>query len=186
MRHWLVKSEPDAYSLDDLARDRRTEWDGVRNYQARNFMRDEMRVGDLVLFHHSGADPAGIAGVAKVVRAGHPDHTAWTVGHPHHDPKSTPDEPIWAMVDLAFVERFPSLVPLAALRADPALAGMALLQRGQRLSVLPVEALHFKRVLALGRRGAPSAHGAGVDAALRGKAATARSTGARSPRPKTS
>lgn len=153
MRHWLVKSEPDSYSIDDLARDGRTEWDGVRNHQARNFMRDDMKVGDLVLFHHSGADPAGVVGVAKVVRTAHPDHTAWTPGHPHRDPKSTPDAPIWMMVDLAFVERFPAVVPLATLKADPSLKGMPLLQRGQRLSVMPVEAQHFKRVVALGRAG---------------------------------
>jgi len=151
MRHWLVKSEPDCYSIDDLARDGTTEWDGVRNFQARNFMRDEMRVGDLVLFHHSGADPAGIAGSAKVVRAGHPDHTAWTQGHPHHDPKASMENPIWSMVDLAFVERFAAVVPLAALRADPALSGMTLLRPGQRLSVMPIEKAHFDRVIALGR-----------------------------------
>ena len=166
MRHWLVKSEPDSYSIDDLARDGSTEWDGVRNYQARNFMRDEMRVGDLVLFHHSGADPAGVAGVAKVVRAAHPDHTAWTPGHPHHDPKSTRAEPIWMMVDLGFVERFPEIVPLSALKADASLAGMPLLQRGQRLSVMPIEARHFERVVALGRAAAKGAgKGAARDAA---------------------
>jgi predicted RNA-binding protein with PUA-like domain len=154
VQHWLVKSEPDVYSIDDLKRDRRTCWDGVRNYQARNFMRDKMRVGDLVLFYHSGAEPpdvTGIAGVAKVVQAGYADATALDPRHPHHDPKSTPDEPIWCMVDVAFVEKFDTPVALATLKATPALKGMLVLQRGQRLSVMPVEREHFEIVRNLGR-----------------------------------
>lgn len=151
MGHWLVKTEPDCYSIDDLARDGKTCWDGVRNYQARNFMRDRMRVGDLVLFHHSSTEPVGVAGVAKVVRAGYPDHTAWTPGHQHHDPKATKENPIWSMVDLSFVEKFPAVVPLATLKADTTLADMPLLKPGQRLSVMPIEKTHFDRVLKLGR-----------------------------------
>lgn len=150
-QHWLIKSEPGVYSIDDLARDGRTSWDGVRNYQARNFLRDTMRQGDLALFYHSGAEPPGVAGVAKVVRAGYADATALDKAHPHHDPKSTAQEPIWYMVDVAFVERFESVVSLEALKAERALAGMAVLQRGQRLSVMPVSAEHFERVVRLGR-----------------------------------
>ncbi len=150
-RHWLVKSEAKCYSIDDLARDGSTCWDGVRNYQARNFLRDEMSVGDLVLFHHSNGDPSGVAGIAKVVRGAYVDHTAFDRGHQHYDPKSSREDPAWVMVDLAFVERFPEIVALARLKAEPALAGMLLLRPGQRLSVMPVEGAHFERVCALGR-----------------------------------
>lgn len=150
MRHWLVKSEPVTYSIDDLRRDRRTGWEGVRNHQAKNFMRDDMSVGDLVLFHHSSASPPAIVGIARVVRAGIPDPTAWDPTSPYHDPRSTPDEPVWMMVELEFVERFAEPVPLARLRQEPRLEGMALLQRGQRLSVQPVTATQFEIVRKLG------------------------------------
>ena len=154
-RHWLLKSEPAVFSYDDLlaAPHRTTSWDGVRNYQARNFMRDDMRVGDLVLFYHSNGDPAGVAGIAEVARAAYPDATALDPAHPHHDPRSRPDAPAWVAVDVRAVERFPTLVPLAALRAEPALAGMELLRRGSRLSVQPVTRAEFAAVRALSRRG---------------------------------
>ena len=153
-RHWLMKSEPAVFSFDDLlaAPDRTTAWDGVRNYQARNFMRDGMRVGDLVLFYHSNAEPAGVAGIAEVARAAYPDPTAFDPAHPHHDPKSRPEAPTWLMVDVRAVERFPALVSLDELRATPALAGMELLRRGSRLSVQPVTPEQFAVVYALGRR----------------------------------
>lgn len=150
-RHWLVKSEASCYSIDDLKRDGTTCWDGVRNYQARNFIRDEMRLGDLVLFHHSNGDPSGIAGVARVVRESYTDHTAFDPKHEHHDPRSDRAAPAWVMVDLRFVERFPEVVSLERLKAERGLESMLLLRRGQRLSVMPVEGPHFERICALGR-----------------------------------
>lgn len=152
-RYWLVKSEPEVFSFDDLLRSPRqtTSWDGVRNYQARNFMRDDMRVGDLVLFHHSSARPPAVAGVAEVVRGAYGDPTALDPKSPGHDPKSTPDDPIWVSVELKAVEKFDAPVPLARLREQPALDGMMLLKKGSRLSVQPVTAAEFKAVVRLGR-----------------------------------
>lgn len=150
-KFWLVKSEPEVYSIADLERDGQTSWEGVRNYQARNFMR-EMKEGDRVLFYHSNAEPPGVAGIAKVVREAYPDSFAWQEGHPYFDPKSTPDAPRWEMVDLAFVERFPSFLPLQSLKDDPSLEGMELLRKGSRLSVQPVSEAHFQHVTRLGRR----------------------------------
>jgi predicted RNA-binding protein with PUA-like domain len=150
-RYWLVKSEPDVFSFDDLlaAPDRTTCWDGVRNYQARNFMRDDMKVGDLVFFYHSSTEPAAIAGVAEVVREAYPDHTAFDAADPHFDPKSRPESPTWMMVDLRAVERFEEPITLAELRATPGLDGMELLRRGSRLSVQPVGAEHWRIVRGL-------------------------------------
>lgn len=154
-RRWLIKSEPRVFSFDDLlaAPGHTTGWDGVRNYQARNYMRDGMRVGDLVLFHHSNSDPAGIAGVAEVVRAAYPDPTAFDPTHPHHDPASRPEAPTWLMVDVRAIERFPTLVTLGRLRATPELVGMELLRRGSRLSVHSVRPEEFEIVCAIGRGG---------------------------------
>jgi predicted RNA-binding protein with PUA-like domain len=148
-----MKSEPGAYSIADLERNGTTCWDGVRNYQARNTMRDDMRKGDLVLFYHSSADPAGVAGVAKVCREAYPDHTAFDRRSRYYDPKSDPESPRWMMVDLEFVERFPRVVPLAELKADPKLTGMLVTKRGMRLSVQPVEKEHFQVVRRRGRKG---------------------------------
>lgn len=148
-QYWLIKSEPDVYSIDDLARDRQTCWDGVRNYQARNFMRDQMQPGDLCLYYHSNAKPPGIAGLARICKAGYPDHTAFDQNDPHYDPKSDPENPTWYMVDVEFVEKFPELIPLDTLKNDPKLTDMLVVQRGQRLSVQPVEKKHFERVLKL-------------------------------------
>ena len=155
-RHWLLKSEPEQFSFDDLlaAPEQTTCWNGVRNYQARNFMRDGMRAGDLVLFYHSNADPTGVAGVAEVAREAYPDPTAFDPADPYFDPKSRPEAPAWLMVDVRAVERFPRLVPLDELRATPALAGMELLRRGSRLSVQPVTREEVAEVRALGRGGA--------------------------------
>ncbi|MCX5662998.1 MAG: EVE domain-containing protein [Planctomycetota bacterium] len=154
-QHWLFKSEPGVYSIDDLKRDKKSSWDGVRNYQARNYLRDSMKRGDLVLFYHSGSEipeaGPGIAGVAKITREGYPDATALDPKHPHHDPKSTQAEPIWMMVDIEFVERFPAVVSLEELKGEKALEGMLVLRKGQRLSVMPVEPVHFEHVLKLGR-----------------------------------
>ena len=148
-RHWLVKTEPSVYSIDDLARDGRTAWDGVRNYQARNFMRDRMRVGDPVLVYHSNATPPGVAGLGRVCSLPRPDPTAPDPSSTHFDSRHSLENPIWILVDICFVEKFPRLIPLAELRADAALEGMALLKKGQRLSVLPVDPAHFDRILAL-------------------------------------
>ncbi len=154
-KHWLMKSEPDVYSIDQLEKDGTGSWDGVRNYQARNFMRDDMKRGDLVLFYHSSTKPPGVVGVAKVAREAYPDHTAFDPRHPHYDPKSTPESPIWVMVDLEFVEKFPGTLSLDELKAAPELAGMLVARRGQRLSVQPVEAEHFRIVRRLGRKARP-------------------------------
>lgn len=150
-RYWLMKSEPDAFSLDDLrAAPGGVEcWDGVRNYQARNFMRDEMKVGDGVLFYHSRVDPPGIVGLAEVAREGYPDHTAFDPDDPHYDPKSRPEAPRWYMVDVRFVRAFPRMVTLAELKATPGLEAMKVTQRGMRLSVQPVTPEEWEIVLRL-------------------------------------
>lgn len=149
---WLMKSEPDVYGLAELERDGTTGWEGVRNYLARNFMRDHMRVGDLVLFYHSNAEPSGVAGVARVASLPLPDPSQFDPKSDYHDADSPPDAPRWMMVQIGFVERFDRLLSLESLKDDPTLAGMALLQRGQRLSVQPVSRAHFVHVL--GRAGA--------------------------------
>ena len=115
-RYWLMKCEPAAYTIDDLERDGRTGWEGVRNYQVRNFLRDDIKVGDEVLFYASNADPSGVTGLARIVRAGYPDPFATTKGHVYYDAKSTIENPIWFAVDVAFVERFATVVPLEELK----------------------------------------------------------------------
>lgn len=149
-RYWLFKSEPDVYSFDDLVRDGRTHWEGVRNYQARNLLRDEIALGDGVLFYHSNAKPMAIAGVAKVVKAGYPDHTAFDDSAKYHDPKSDPEDPAWFMVDIAPVEAFAEPLTRDQLKQDAELADMMLLQRGSRLSVQPVTTGEWRRILKLG------------------------------------
>ncbi len=146
---WLMKSEPGAYSIDDLERDGVTSWDGVRNYQARNFMR-EMNEGDAILFYHSNADPPAVVGIARVVTKAYPDHTSWDPDSRYFDPKSSPEDPRWWMVDITFVERLPRPVPLSELKAEPALEGM-LVTGKSRLSVQPVEQRHFDRAVELAR-----------------------------------
>ncbi len=148
-RYWLMKSEPDVYSIDDLARDGREPWTGVRNYQARNFMRDGMRVGDLALFYHSNAKPPGVVGLMRVDSEAEPDPSALEVGGEYHDARATPEEPVWFLRWMAYVETFPRGVPLEELRADPELEGLWVARRGQRLSIQPVEEPHFRRILAL-------------------------------------
>jgi predicted RNA-binding protein with PUA-like domain len=149
-KHWLVKSEPSCYSIDDLARDGSTMWDGVRNYQARNFMRDQMKVGDRVLFYHSNANPMGIVGVAEVCREAYPDHTAQDPSNDHFDPTATPANPIWMMVDIAFVAKFHRTVTLQEIKESPELQGMVVAQKGSRLSVQPVNETHYQAVLNMG------------------------------------
>ena len=142
IQHWLMKSEPDVYSIDDLARDGITPWTGVRNYQARNFMRDTMRVGDQVFFYHSNAEPPGLAGLGRVASAPYPDPTQFMAGHDGFEPRSTQDRPVWMLVDVAFVRKFPRLVSLAELRSEPGLSGLLVLQKGSRLSIQPVTPGH--------------------------------------------
>jgi len=150
-QHWLFKSEPGAYSYDDLVGDGVAEWDGVRNYQARNLLRDEIKEGDGVLFYHSSAKPNAVIGTATVVRSGYPDHTAWDARSAHPDPKNTPASPVWYMVDIEAAERFNRQVSMEEMRGNPALAGMMLLKRGMRLSVQPVTREEFESVCAMGR-----------------------------------
>ncbi len=157
LRCFLVKSEPHVYSIDDLAREGVAEWDGVRNYQARNIMRDEMAPGDPVFFYHSNAKPPGLAGLAKVASEPRPDPTQFDPSSGGYDPRADPNAPRWILVDLAYVETFPRFVPLPELRADPALEGMELLRRGSRLSVQPVCDAHALRLLELAGARSPFA-----------------------------
>lgn len=148
-----MKVEPSAYTIEELEREGTTGWEGVRNYQARNFLRDAVQIGDGVLFYASNADPSGVVGLAEVVRAGYPDPLQFRRGHDYFDAKATPDRPIWYSVDLAFVDRFPSMVPLADLKANPKLETMMVIKRGARLSVQPVTAAEYREVCRMGRRG---------------------------------
>jgi predicted RNA-binding protein with PUA-like domain len=151
MRCWLMKSEPDVFSFDDLMRaeGRTTSWEGVRNYRARNFMK-EMELGDRVLYYHSNADPPGVAGVAEVARLAYPDHTARDPSSDYYDPKATADKPIWEMVDIRAVAPLRRFVSLDELKADPRLAAMLVVQKGQRLSVMPVTSEELAVVIELG------------------------------------
>ena len=151
MKYWLMKSEPSCFSIDDLSQaPKKTScWDGVRNYQARNFMRDEMRVGDLVFFYHSNCQPPGIVGIAEVVRAAYPDFTAWDPDSEHPDMKSTPDKPRWFMVDIQFRQKFAHFLALDALKLHPELSKMPLLRKGNRLSVLPVSSEEWEFIVQL-------------------------------------
>jgi predicted RNA-binding protein with PUA-like domain len=153
MADWLMKTEPDVFGIDDLARKRVEKWDGVRNLQARNFMR-AMEVGDRVLFYHSSTKPPGVAGLARVCRSAYPDFTSWDPDSKYHDPRSTPENPRWSMVDVEFVEKFRRLVPLDELRRTRGLDDMILLRNG-RLSVQPVTRRHFDIICRLGRSAAP-------------------------------
>lgn len=148
MAYWLFKSEPDCFSIDHLknAKSSIAPWDGVRNYQARNYLRDQVKAGDLVLFHYSSVDPPGIAGVCEVVKAGYPDHTAQDPKSDHYDPKSTKTNPIWFMVDVKFIRKFKELIPLSKLKETVGLEKMMLTQKGSRLSIQPVTAQEWKIV----------------------------------------
>lgn len=150
-RYWLFKSEPNTYSYEDLVRDGETEWDGVRNFQARNMLRDEIKVGDGVLFYYSSAKPQSIVGTAKVVREGHGDETAWDPKSAHPDPKSTPDNPIWYVVDIAPGERFARPVTLDELKQIPGLEKMMVMRRGARLSVQPVTEAEWNIIRGIGK-----------------------------------
>ncbi len=147
MRYWLMKSEPSEYGIDDLVRDGSVAWFGVRNYQARNFMRDEMRLGDGVLFYHSSCPEPGIAGLAEVSRLAYPDATQFDPRHKYFDPRSTPQAPRWFNVEVRALKKT-RLMPLAEIRGCPELAGMKILQRGNRLSITPVEPAEWAFILA--------------------------------------
>lgn len=150
MQLWLMKSEPDVYSIDDLERQGRGVWEGVRNYQARNYLR-EMREGDLVLFYHSNTTPPGVVGVARIVRTAYPDPFQFDPKSEYYDPKSKPADPRWSAVDVGFVERFRAPVTLETLKEDAALAGLKVIEKGTRLSVTPVTHDHFVHILRLAR-----------------------------------
>jgi predicted RNA-binding protein with PUA-like domain len=147
---WLMKTEPNVFGIDDLARMKRSPWDGVRNFQARNHMR-AMQVGDLVLFYHSSTDPKGVVGVARVVRTAYPDHTQFDPKSDHFDASAKQDDPRWFMVDVEFVEKLAAPVTLETMKNDAALEDMLVTRRGMRLSVQPVEPKHAARVLELGK-----------------------------------
>jgi predicted RNA-binding protein with PUA-like domain len=153
MQYWLIKSEPEAFSIDDLASSPRktTCWDGVRNYQARNFMRDGMKKGDLAFFYHSNCAEPGVAGIVEIVREAYPDDTAWNPGDPHYDSKSSPESPRWLMVDVRLQRKLERVISLAEMKqyAGSELEGFLLLQRGNRLSVMPVDEKQWNFILTL-------------------------------------
>jgi predicted RNA-binding protein with PUA-like domain len=150
VRYWLMKTEPDAFSISDLRKKKRAHWDGVRSFQARTQLQT-MRVGDLALFYHSSTEPPGAVGLCRVVREAYPDHTQFEKKSEYYDPRAKKDAPRWFMVDVEFVERFPVMVTLAQIKADPALETMLVVRRGQRLSVQPVEVSHMQHILELAR-----------------------------------
>jgi predicted RNA-binding protein with PUA-like domain len=149
MSYWLMKSEPSAYSIDTLMNEpkKTTPWDGVRNYQARNFMRDKMQIGDQAFFYHSNCKEIGIVGIMEVCSEPYPDFTAFDSNDHHFDPKSDPDNPRWMMVDVKFVKRFPRTITLAELKENPSLEGMMILRKGNRLSITPVLKKEWDRIL---------------------------------------
>ena len=146
IRYWLMKTEPDAFSISDLKKLKRAPWDGVRSFQARTQLQS-MKLGDLALFYHSSTEPPGVVGLSRIVREAYPDHTQFDRKSKYYDPKAKRDAPRWFMVDVEYVERFPQMVTLAELKADPLLTEMLVVRRGQRLSVQPVEASHMKHIL---------------------------------------
>jgi predicted RNA-binding protein with PUA-like domain len=151
MRYWLIKSEPDVFSISDLNKVKREPWSGVRNYQARNFMWREMQIGDLALFYHSNAMPPGVVGVARVASEPYPDPTQWDPASEYFDEKSMEAKPRWWLVDFAFEKEFSQMVTLEALRGEKKLEGMVVLQKGTRLSITPVVKKHFDHVVKMGR-----------------------------------
>ena len=147
--YWLMKSEPSCFSIDDLKNspNQTSPWDGVRNYQARNFMKNDMKIGDKVFFYHSNCTPPGIVGIAEVASLPYPDFTAWDPESEHPDPKSTKENPRWFMVDIRFIEKFNHIISLEQLKLQPELSGMQLLQKGNRLSVLPIRKVEWEFIL---------------------------------------
>lgn len=149
MKYWLMKSEPDAFSIDDLKKVKVEPWDGIRNYQARNFMRDQMQIGDQVFFYHSNCDEVGIVGVMKVSSKPYPDPTAFDKKSKYFDPKSDPENPRWMLVDVRFVKKLKRTVTLSELKQYSQLDGMQLLKKGNRLSIMPVEKSHWDFILSI-------------------------------------
>ncbi|GAC12510.1 EVE domain-containing protein [Paraglaciecola chathamensis] len=153
MQYWLFKTEPDAFSIDDLAaRPNQTEhWDGIRNYQARNFLRDEVKQGDKVFIYHSSCKEVGIAGLAEVVKEAYPDHTQFDPESHYYDPKSSPENPRWVMVDVTFIEKFPDVLALKKIKTMPEISEVGLVKKGHRLSIMPVNEQEFSALLAASR-----------------------------------
>lgn len=149
MAYWLMKSEPDAYSIDDMQKDGRDMWDGIRNYQARNTMRDDMKIGDEIFFYHSNCKVPGIVGITRVASEPYPDPTQFDKKSKYYDPKSKKDKPTWILVDVEFVRKLSRCISLTELKADKSLADMVLTRKGNRLSVMPVSSKHWKRILTL-------------------------------------
>jgi predicted RNA-binding protein with PUA-like domain len=151
MNYWLFKSEPDAFSIDDLKamKGKKDHWDGIRNYQARNLMRDEMVKGDLGFFYHSSCKVPGIVGVVEVVKEAYPDHTAWDPDSKYYDPKSSLDNPRWVMVDVKFRQKFAEVISLEKLRTVSKLDDMVLLRKGSRLSIQPVGKANWNTIIKL-------------------------------------
>ena len=147
MAYWLMKSEPDAYSIDDLKRDGREPWDGIRNYQARNMMRDEMKIGDEVFFYHSNCKEPGIVGIMKVASEPYPDPTQFNKKSKYYDPKSNKDDPRWCLVDVEFVRKLGRNITLAEIKEAKGLDGLILIRKGNRLSIMPVEKKHWNKLL---------------------------------------
>lgn len=151
-RYWLVKSEPDEYSIDDLEQDRIAPWDGIRNYQARNIIRNEIKVNDEILIYHTGRPAPGVAGVGRIVRAAYPDSTALDKTSAYYDERATDENPIWYCVDIEFVGKFTRFVPLSEIKSTAGLEEMMIVRRGNRLSVQPVRMEHFKKIVQMGNR----------------------------------
>lgn len=149
MNYWLMKSEPDVFSIDTLKNKKKSGWDGVRNYQARNYMRDDMKKGDLVLFYHSSCDVPGVAGLAKVSKESHPDPSQFDPKSEYYDPKATKENPRWFMVEVEFVEKFNNVITLQTIKSTKALSNMPLVQKGSRLSINPVTENEFKTIINL-------------------------------------
>jgi predicted RNA-binding protein with PUA-like domain len=146
MKYWIFKSEPDVYSIDDLAKDKKACWEGVRNYQVRNFMRDDMKVGDMVYFYHSNAKEIGIVGVCKVVKEAYPDYYAWDKKSKYFDAKSSKENPRWLMVDVEFIEKFDRVITLAELKENKKLENLPIVRKGNRLSIVPIEKKEFTSI----------------------------------------
>ena len=149
MTYWLMKSEPDVYSIDDLERDGREKWDGIRNYQARNMMRDDMQIGDEIFFYHSNCKEPGIVGIARVASKAYPDPTQFDRKSRYYDAKSSKDDPRWCLVDVAFVRKLERNITLAEIKAQKSLADMILTRKGNRLSIMPVSKKHWNKILSL-------------------------------------
>lgn len=151
MHYWIMKSEPKSYSIDDFAKEGMSPWEGVRNYQARNFMMKDMRKGDLIIFYHSNTPPIGAAGLGKIISEPYPDDTALDPKSKYFDKRATEDRPIWYHVDVEFLEKFPRFVHLKEMREEPELSDMMLLRKGSRLSIQPIEKRHYNKIVKMSR-----------------------------------